>query len=287
MLTTLISGAYKQSTINWCIKNKLLKSSMACPICKCEMQFKSSPSYSSDGFKWRCQKVNHTKDVSIRHGSWFARSNMTLEEIIELTYWWTTGIQLKEIMHQMSISSKTAVDWANFCREICDEIMMKKSSPIGVPGVRVQIDESKFGKRKYHRGHRVDGQWVFGGIEEQSRRNFMVAVEKRDRQTLLPIIEQYISPGSIIISDCWKAYDVLSELDYQHLKVNHSIQFVNSEGDNTNKIEGHWRQAKAQLPSFGTNKRLFDSHLGEFMWRYANKDSDRFLEFLKLVSTIY
>ena len=33
----------------------------------------------------------------------------------------------------------------------------------------MQIDENKFGKRKYHRGHHVEGQWVFGGKEEDSR----------------------------------------------------------------------------------------------------------------------
>lgn len=63
----------------------------------------------------------------------------------------------------MDISSNTSVDWYNFYRELCDEIMMNQSQPIGGPGVRVQIDESKFGKRKYHRGHHVDGVWVFGG----------------------------------------------------------------------------------------------------------------------------
>jgi len=36
--------------------------------------------------------------------------------------------------------------------ERCDEVMMKRSSPIGGHGIRMQIDESKFGKRKYHRG---------------------------------------------------------------------------------------------------------------------------------------
>ncbi|KAG1035692.1 hypothetical protein G6F43_013187 [Rhizopus delemar] len=29
----------------------------------------------------------------------------------------------------------------------------------------IQIDESKFGKRKNHRGHRVEGIWVFGMVE--------------------------------------------------------------------------------------------------------------------------
>ena len=55
-------------------------------------------------------------------------------------------------------------------------------------GKRVHIDESKIGKRKYHRGHRVEGQWVFGGIEEESQGCFIIAIDKRDEATLLPLI---------------------------------------------------------------------------------------------------
>ena len=57
--------------------------------------------------------------------------------------------------------------------------LLERKDKIGGPGKAVQIDESKFGKRKYHRQHKVEGQWVFGGIEEESRRSFMVAVKKR------------------------------------------------------------------------------------------------------------
>lgn len=37
------------------------------------------------------------------------------------------------------------------------------------PGRTVEIVESKFGKRKYHQGKRVDGVWVFGGIERETK----------------------------------------------------------------------------------------------------------------------
>ena len=60
---------------------------------------------------------------------------------------------------------------------------MEESQSIGGEGKLVQIDESKFGKRKYHRGHHVEGQWVFGGIQSDSRKCFLITVEKRDEQT--------------------------------------------------------------------------------------------------------
>mgnify|MGYP001798558440 CR=1 FL=1 len=76
---------------------------------------------------------------------------------------------------------------------------MENSEKIRGEGKTVQIDESKFGKQKYHHGHRVEGQWVFGGIESESSKSFMVAVDKRDEKTLLPIIQQWRKPGPIII----------------------------------------------------------------------------------------
>ena len=46
-------------------------------------------------------------------------------------------------------------------------------------------DESKFGRRKYHRGHPVKGQWVFGGVERESGKTFLVPVQDRTADTLL------------------------------------------------------------------------------------------------------
>jgi len=236
LLTKVIPN--KEITLQWCFDNKVISNARVCTICNSSMHM-APKTASSDGLRWRCRKKDHEQEQSLRKGSWLEKSNLTMEEVIELTYWWAVGTPQHLIKSQMKLSDNTIVDWSNFCREVCEEIVLERSSPIGGQGVRVQIDESKFGKRKYHRGRRVDGVWVFGGIEEESRKNFLVAVEKRDRETLIPIIQRWIKPGSIIISDFWKPYDVLNELGYTHCKVNHSVEYVNEDGDHTNKIEGH------------------------------------------------
>jgi hypothetical protein len=53
------------------------------------------------------------------------------------------------------------------------------SGKIGGPNKIVKIDESKFGQRKYRRGHPDKGQWVFGGVERDSGRTFFVPVPDR------------------------------------------------------------------------------------------------------------
>ena len=46
------------------------------------------------------------------------------------------------------------------------------------------------------------------------------------RATLLRIIQQCILPGTIVISDLWKAYDMVSHYAYHHMTVNRKIHFV-------------------------------------------------------------
>lgn len=280
----------KEMLVYWLMDEGLMAKGRSCPMCAGEMSLTRCEDR-SDGLKWECRKqVNgkrHKAEVSIRKGSWFEKSNMTLEEILKLTYWWCQDLDQAQIKHEVGLAESTGVDWDSFCREVCEIILLENGEKLGGKGKVVQIDESKFGKRKYHRGHHVEGQWVFGGIEEGSRKCFVVAVEKRDEQTLLPIIQKWIEPGTIIVSDCWKAYSTLEKHGYEHRTVNHSVEFVNKEGDHTNKIEGHWRHAKCKLPMFGVRKHLFSTYLAEFMWRYMHRNDDLFSVFLKDVKKVY
>ena len=104
------------------------------------------------------------------------------EQVLKFRYWWCQDLDQSQIRHEMGIGCGTGVDWDSFCREVCEIAMFENSAKIGGEGKVVEIDESKFGKRKYHRGHHVEGQWMFGSIENDSRRSFLIAVEKETKK---------------------------------------------------------------------------------------------------------
>ena len=85
----------------------------------------------------------------------------------------------------------------------------------------------------------------------------MEVVEKRDAETLIPLIQKWIAPGTVI-SDCWKAYCSLSAEGFRHLTVNHSLSFTDPEDPtiNTNHIECSWRHVKESFSSHGRKKHI-------------------------------
>ena len=169
--------------------------------------------------------------------------------MLELTYFWVYECTEKQVMRECDIATwSTVVDWFSFC---------------GGRGEVVEVDESKFGKQKYHKGRRVDGVWVFGGIDRRTR-EFLILVKDRIADTLIPLIKQYIRP-STTMTDFWKSYSTLQE-GYIHGTVNHSYKFVNSvTGDHTQMIESTWRVVKQSLPKFGTTKEQYNSYFEEFV----------------------
>jgi hypothetical protein len=113
----------------------------------------------------------------------------------------------------------------------------------GRPGVIVEVDESKFGKRKYNRGKHVEGTWVIGGIERTGAGRFFVeAPEQKDPATIYNVLSRRLKDGTIPYSDCCKGYVDVEELpELPHCTVNHSTGFVNPEaGAHTNTTWAKW-----------------------------------------------
>lgn len=106
----------------------------------------------------------------------------------------------------------------------------------------------------------------------------MVEVEHRNADTLLPILQKYVRPGSIIMSDLWRAYFRIDKLPegYEHYTVNHSENFVDPEsGACTNLIESNWQKFKSRhKEEYGTRRTLLTSYVSQFLWRKSFSGPD-------------
>ena len=115
----------------------------------------------------------------------------------------------------------------------------------------------------------IPTHWLFGAVEKVC---FLQEVPDRQAATL-PLIQQWVAPGSRIISDCWGAYNGIGHLpglNCQHDVIVHAHHFVdpNDATLHTNSIENLWMWVKRKLKrQFGTSRALFPTYLAEFMWR--------------------
>ena len=128
------------------------------------------------------------------------------------------------------------------------DLWRKLRTSATAPGVEVEIDESKFGRQKYHSGRYVEDHCVFVGTERLTGSSFLVEVKKRDANTLA---SNYIHLGSVIFYDEWRAYNVIEDIDdgeYTHQTVNHSKNFVDpNTGAHTQSVKSVWSHCGASV----------------------------------------
>ncbi|CAI9734530.1 Hypothetical predicted protein [Octopus vulgaris] len=272
---------YADSTIQFLASVGLIHNSSEC--CN-EQMYLASRNTVSDGKMWRCTVCKQYR--SIRRDSFFAGSHLSLTCILELMYYWAIiDCKQKVVMGEVEIGREAIVNWYNYFRDVCAMWCFDHPVQLGGEDVVVEIDESKFMHRKYHRGTYREGHWVLGIIERSSLRCVLVPVQDRSAATLLPIITRHVLPGTKIITDSWRAYNSLPN----HLTVNHSVNFVdpNDASIHTNTVEGMWSHVKSNYRKMhGTSDNLFSTYLHEFCWRRYNS-SNTFMSFIKCIRQYY
>ncbi|XP_047988938.1 uncharacterized protein LOC125234096 [Leguminivora glycinivorella] len=272
-----------------------------CRIHKTEMSYTKSAG--SCG-KYRCRKGTcRSKSVSRAKGTWFEKASMPLFIIFRIMYCFSENMThlatMKNVVsaaYDKVVSSATVTDWFHFCREVVMVYELEHQrghGKIGGPNKIVQIDESKFGKRKYNRGRFIEGHWVIGMIEDGSDdlRLEVCPNNERSAEILVPLIKKHVAEGSIIHTDYWRAYMSLPEHGYIHRRVNHSDpenRFVAPDGTHTQRIESQWRGLKQVFRS-KQRKLNFEEWLFDSIWRrriHVNH-LDPFEELIKAIKYVY
>ena len=138
-------------------EHRLLPVKKLCHKCNipCEILYKTDSRFI---FRCKCKF-----EYSLNNNTWFSQARLSYVKALQVIFCFVNSVTITSALALISVSKQTLVDWYNFCREICIESNLSvEVNCIGGENRIVEIDESKFGKRKYHRGKRVEGQWVLG-----------------------------------------------------------------------------------------------------------------------------
>ncbi|KII74389.1 hypothetical protein RF11_13311 [Thelohanellus kitauei] len=107
-------------------------------------------------------------------------------------------------------------------------------------------------------GKRIEGPRILGMTEYhlntynntyQTKSVTLFKVERRDSSTLIPFVRENVEKGYNIWSDQWGEYSrVTTEIPgLYHETVNHSFEFVATNGAHTQTIKRVWEKLKLKL----------------------------------------
>ena len=181
--------------LQYCFDVELLRPHQYCEDCQDYMELKAcTASRYRDGYCWSCSRCLHV--VSVRVGSVLYNRINTFCKFLHLLWIFCNGTSVADAARILSTNEKTVRSLYKSLRQCMAEDLLEGGSAqkIGGQGHIVEIDELKFGKRKYNRGRRVVGKWILGGWCRTTGECFLVECtnNKRDHHTLLRLIKQHV-----------------------------------------------------------------------------------------------
>ncbi|CAD5206079.1 unnamed protein product [Bursaphelenchus okinawaensis] len=116
------------SAIQFAASVGLLPNSRKCERCGRPMHLVSRQE-NIDKKRWICKisegrKKRYCSTKSIRSGTFFEKSHLTIKTIVHIIYWWSLEVPPNLIEPLCSITSKAAADFALFLRQECEKYFL-------------------------------------------------------------------------------------------------------------------------------------------------------------------
>lgn len=273
---------------------RIIASLRRCPIRNCPriMNIRTFKQYVNIPLAFRCSY--HRNHESIIKNTLLQNSKLSLSQFIQICYFWSLSFSNNAILNVLSIHKRQAIKWCQKLREICSFKIIQLNIQLGGPGRKVQIDECCLNRAKYHRGSALKKKqnWIIGIYDPDAKQGYVQLIANRSANSIIPIIQQVVLPGTEIWTDEWKSYKALRKLPlpqpYIHKTVNHSKHFTDPfSGVTTNHIEAYWSRIRLFLRKMHfRQKSKIPQYLNEWLWRqlYAPTPRHGFLNLLSHIS---
>nr|VZI09813.1 unnamed protein product [Spirometra erinaceieuropaei] len=200
----------------------------------------------------------------------FADSPLPLDRILQTCLSFIQGTPVGVCASMFGLSESTVVDWYALCGKVCSKALLREaSSPLGGPGVEMQVDEFLLKKYEFGIGSPESQDWLIGMYDTAQRRAVFERVEDRRADCLIPVIRKWIAVGSVVVTDDWEGYHSLTSLGYTHTAIKRSKNFVDPvTGKHMNGVKAYWSNLKKRVRrSEPVNERNIWSHLEEAKYR--------------------
>lgn len=248
---------------------------VVCPYCgkhHCKM---------SKNGRFHCTECN--KNFSCLVGTIFENTKLPLIKWFLAMYFISShkkGVSSHQLSRDLSVTQSTAWYMLQKIR-----LLYPQSDAEAFEGT-VECDEVYIGgkekwKHKSMRTPNTQGRStktktpVFGMMERSTFENergeiepityvHAIVVEKTDRATLQPIIQQFVEEGSTVFTDELNSYNRLADMGYNHKICNHGqLQYVVDGETYTNNIEGFWSHFRRMIS--GCYHDVSDEHLQQYI----------------------
>lgn len=174
------------------------------------------------------------------------------------------------------LSEDDACFWYRTFRDTCSKWI--KVNPVRIGGLNqvVHLDEAPIA-RKSRDGRMIPTQWIFGGVDDQTKKCFLVRMLDHSRANFMKVIQTFVEPGSKIHSFEGLNFSDVTSLSvkpaYTHEVVAHRANFVDpsAEVQTPRNIESLWLRLKRKYPKVGGDEsESIDNYIDEYMWRLIN-----------------
>ncbi|KCZ81782.1 hypothetical protein H312_00822 [Anncaliia algerae PRA339] len=268
-----------KKAIKFCMSSNLIHKEVNCIGCSFPMKLEKALNY-VDKVAWRCYMNScslYQKRVSIRKNTFFDGKKLKIKRILQILILWGENIKQSLIMQKSRSSYSVLRKIINEIIDLIRKYCILNPVRLGGYGNLVEIDETMLNfKVKSHRGrspaNRTDALCIIE-YNKTITKCFATCIRDKSHETILPIINKVVIPGSKIYTDEHKTYQILTNLGFSHGTVCHKYEFINKKTSaNTQAVESFNNYLKYYIKfKKGLEVQRREDFLIEFMWKFNNR----------------